>query len=421
MTVSFGLKSAQPIFRKILNSVRRLPKKAIPFLPIALLALPIIRLIRGAILIRCGDIVTRHIGHFALNTELYLCEKDKNINRPRGKYIDMPFFPSSPACNSQLLKMWKRVIKTYSALPLEALAWLNNAIPGGKVHNIGANINNDRDILNLLVNSTPHLSFTDEEEDRGRRFLESLGITEGTQYVCMTVRDSAYYNSIGVLNQRHSYRDSNIENYVMAAEELANRGFFVLRMGKIVEAPLVSSRKEIIDYAYKKFGDDFLDIYLGAKCYMCLSTGSGFDAIPTIFRRPVSFVNLLPIEAPFSSKNFIVYLSKAYLDAKDGRQLTLKEIIDMKLAYLASTETYEANGILFKENSPEEIRDVAVETIERLQGTWVTDPGGERLQDIFRQIMPLSLRDSIGRPMHGEFFIRYSENYLKNNPWWVEQ
>ncbi len=316
--------------------------------------------------------------------------------------------------------MWKRLIRTYPAPPLEALAWVNNATPGGRIHNIGANTNNDRDIFSLLANSKPHLSFTDEEEDRGRRFLESLGITEGTRYVCMTVRDSAYYNSIGVSNRRHSYRDSTIGNYIMAAEELAKRGFFVLRMGKVVEAPLISSKKEIIDYAYKKLGDEFLDIYLGAKCYMCLSTGNGFDAIPALFRRPVSFVNYLPLESPLSSQNYIVYLSKGYFDTKSERQLTLREIIDLKLAYLASSETYAAHGISFKENSPDEIRDVAVETIERLQGTWVSDPEGERLQGKFRQIMPLSLRDSIGRPMHGEFFIRYSEKYLRNNPWWVE-
>lgn len=421
MTVSFGLKSAQPIFRKILNSVRRLPKKAIPFLPIALLVLPVIRLIRHGILIRWGGIVTQHIGHFALNTELYLCEKGKNINSPQGKCIDLLFFSSSLVSNSQLLNMWKRVIKTYPALPLEAIEWVNNIIPGGEAHNIGANINNDRDVLNLLADSKPHLSFTDEEEGRGREFLESLGITNGTRYICLNVRDSAYYQSIGVSNHRHGYRDSLIENYALAAEELVNRGFFVIRMGKVCEAPLNSSKKEIIDYAYRKIGNDFLDVYLGARCHMCLSTGSGFDAIPALFRKPVSFVNYLPVEAPLSSQNYIVYLSKGHFDAKTGKQLSLKQIVDLKLAYKVSTDTYRANGILLKENTPEEIRDVAVEMVERLQGTWRSDPVGEELQNKFRKIMPLSLRDNRERPLHGDFFIRYSENYLKNNPWWVEQ
>ncbi len=407
-------------FNKVANRFRLLPRRAIPFVPIAMVVLPLIRLIRPWILIRWGGIVTHALGHFALNTELYLCERDRQVNRPKQKYVDLPFLPDLPVCNAQLLKMWKRVINTYPASPLEAIEWVNNVVPGGAAHNIGANVHNDRDILNLMAGTKPHLSFTDEEEERGRRFLESLGIKDGTPYICLNVRDAAYYNAVGMQNARHAFRDSSIENYVLAAEALVDRGFVVLRMGREVETPLVSARKKIVDYAYRQMGDEFMDVYLGANCYMCLSTGSGFDAIPAIFRRPVSYVNLLPIEAPASSQTYHVYLGKAHLDVKTGKQLSFREIVDRNFVYGISTEAYLKNGISLKENSPEEILDVAIETIERMQGTWIPDPVGERLQDKFRQIMPLSLQDSIGRPMHGEFFIRYSENYLKKNPWWVE-
>ncbi len=42
----------------------------------------------------------------------------------------------------------------------------------------------------------------------------------------------------------HDYRNSNIKNYFFAAENLARRGYYVLRMG--------SSNKEIIDKGISK-------------------------------------------------------------------------------------------------------------------------------------------------------------------------
>ena len=38
-----------------------------------------------------------------------------------------------------------------------------------------------------------------------------------------------------------------------------------------------------------------MDIYLGAKCRFCLSTGSGWDEIPSTFRKPMAYTNIVPI------------------------------------------------------------------------------------------------------------------------------
>lgn len=419
------LKSAvlQLVPNKITHRLRQIglpPRRAIPFLPIAVVVLPLIRLIRPWLLIRWGNLISHALGHFALNVELYLCERDRAVNRPKQRYVDLPFFGDSRVSNAQLLKMWKRTFNLYPASPLKAIEWINNIVPGGAAHNIGSNIHNDRDILNLMAGSAPHLSFTAEEEERGRRFLQSLGIKDGTPYICLNVRDPAYYKAIGVSNAKHAFRDSSIENYILAAEALADRGFFVLRMGREAEAPLVSSKKKIVDYAFNRIGTEFLDVYIAAKCYMCLSTGSGFDALPALFRRPISYVNLMPVEAPASSQTYLVYVSKGHFDNKTGKQLTFREIVNRNVAQNVLSINYNRNEISLKENSPEEILDVAIETVERIQGTWTTDSLGEKLQKQFRGIMPLLLRTYRGNPMHGEFFIRYSENYLKKNPWWVE-
>ena len=93
----------------------------------------------------------------------------------------------------------------------------------------------------------------------------------------------------------HDYRDPDIHDYVATVEELARRGYCTARMGATVKEPLQTTNTMIIDYATKG-RTEFLDIYLGAKCYFYLGDPCGLDAIPMVFRRPLAMVNLVPLE-----------------------------------------------------------------------------------------------------------------------------
>ena len=129
--------------------------------------------------------------------------------------------------------------------------------------------------------------------------------------MCLIVRDSGYLNRhINKENLNrwgyHNFRDGDVDKYVLAAEELTLRGYYVFRMGSNVKKPLKSSNPKIIDYANSKIRSDFMDIYLGAKCSFCISTSCGFDAIPVVFRRPIAYVfiqrnlNQLPYRSFFN-------------------------------------------------------------------------------------------------------------------------
>ena len=61
-------------------------------IPIYLLSIPtviIIRLIRPWFLIRWQGINSSRIGHFASETELYCCEIESGINKPKQNFIDL--------------------------------------------------------------------------------------------------------------------------------------------------------------------------------------------------------------------------------------------------------------------------------------------------------------------------------------------
>lgn len=392
-------------------------------LPLFILAVPAvlgIRLIRPWLLVRVGNMVSPRIGHFAGNTELYLCERDAGINVPAQRHVDL-FFMGLPISNKQLARMWKRVLRVGPAWILIPVGRVNRLIPGGAVHDVGHNAQHDRDINNLLDRFPPHLKFISEEQVWGETGLRAMGIPAGAPFVCLIVRDSAYLDAHmpTVAWDYHSYRDSNIQNYVMAAEELADRGYFVIRMGAKVRETLKSSHPKVIDYATNGMRSDFMDVYLGAKCDFCISTGAGYDAVPLVFRRPIVFVNSLPLGYLFTFRAQFICITRHHVAEKDGRELTLGEIFSRGVGFCLDASGYEKQHVRPMENSPGEIRDVVVEMAERLNGTWRAHDDDETLQKRFWEIFLVDATRN-GKPLHGEIRSRYGAAFLRNNRWWLD-
>jgi len=393
--------------------------------PSYVMAVPIVlalRIIRPWLIVRLGGLISSRIGHFAGNTELHLCEYDGGVNRPERRHIDIFYFATWPICNQQLAKMWKRTLRVWPAWILAPIARINQLIPGGAVHE-ACNTLNDRDVHNLLDEISPHLDFTAQEEAKGQANLQLMGIPLGSPFVCLTARDSAYLESHikGADFRYHNYRDVDVQNYVLAAEELASRGYYVLRMGSKVHASINSDHPMVIDYATNGMRSDFMDIYLGANCTFCISCGTGFDAIPILFRRPVAFVNHVPIGLLVTCQKNTLAITKHHVSKIDGRELSLREILnsDVGLAYLSSD--YESKDIRLIENTPEEICDLVIEMDERLNGTWQSHEDDELLQQKFWKIFPVDAIDVYeGVSLHGEIRSHFGASFLQNNRWWLE-
>ncbi len=368
-------------------------------------------------------LISTRIGHFAANTELYLCELDAEINKPKQQYVDAFYLSDKPECNATMTKMWGRTINILPVWILAPVKRINKLLPGGSVHEIGTNTQSDRDVHNLLDRFPPHIKLTDEEKSIGEANLRALGIPSGSPFVCLIGRDSAY------LEKRyksrdwsyHNYRDVDIQSYVLAAETLADRGYYVLRMGAVVHEPINSSHHMVIDYATHDLRSDFMDIYLGAKCTFCISCGTGFDAIPLIFRRPVVFVNHVPIGYLSTFQNYTLGLTKRHFSVIKNRELTLKEIVQSDLCVALRSSDYESKHVKLLDNTPEEVRDIAVEMDERLKGTWEQSDDDEALHQIFWDIFPTDVLDTNQqRPLHGTIKSRFGANFLRNNRFWLQ-
>ena len=401
-------------------------------IPIYLLSIPLIiilHLIKSWYLIRWGELISSRIGHFCINTERYCCERDAGINFPSQKYLDL-FYIRKYVCNKQLEKMWKRNLIVLPAWLLRPLSIVNrffcSFISSFKEHEII--IKNKFFIDSLMDKFSAHISFTDKEELKGKEILKKFGLEKDAKFVCLHVRDAGYlsrhtkHEYMDERWQHHSHRDGDIDKYVLAAEELARREYYVFRMGINVLKPLKSSNPKVIDYANSDMRSDFMDIYLGAKCNFFISPGSGMDAVSVIFRRPIAYIGHLPFgnfARKHNNNKKTLVLTKHHINKKNQQELAISEIFSANVAFAYTSDEYKSNDVELKENSPEEIRDLVIEMDERLNGQWKETKEDlllqKRLWSIFEHgIKRLNLKD-----IKMKIKIRFGAKFLRENQNWI--
>ena len=326
--------------------------------------------------------------------------------------------------------MWKKKFNFISGYLLDPINRVNKLIPGWQTHAIGImSFKLEHDIDNLIEKYQP-LNFTSEEETCGKKILNEFGLKDGDKFVCLSVRDSAYQQK--KINSRyrdwsyHDYRNHDIDNFVLAAEELTKKGYYVFRMGVIVNKPFNSNNPKIIDYANSNLRNDFMDVYLGAKCSFCISTGNGFDFVPYIFRRPIVLMSLPVGYLRTYSEKFLL-MTKHHILKKEKRKLTLSEIFSHGVAYAYDGKIYEQKGIELVDYTPEDIKDIAIEMVENLEIGKKPNPKDEELQKTFKSLLAsnikgINYRKEVNLPyhkFHGQIRSRFSTKFLRENEDWL--
>ena len=387
-------------------------------LPLAIFIVFIIRALSPFILIRFQPLSHR-IGHFSANIELYLCRREIE-NAKIQRTIDV-FYCKPPISNRYLKKMWGRVFHIcYLAHYLDRV---NRNLPGGKKHTFttdiyGAGYNfYGIDNKGLLQLTRPHLSFTPKEERRGYASLRDMGIPEKAPFICFFMRDSNYLKHFFKTSfYYHNFRDCNIQNCRLAVEEMANQGYYMLRMGAVVKEPFTSYHPKIIDYA-TKYRTEFLDIFLSAKCRFFITSFSGISGLPMIFRRPIAWVNCIPYYVKSENHTYCcfstsgvnnVFIPKKLWLKKKRRLMTFREILNSGAGGFTDTRQFDHNGIEVIENTPEEIKALIIEMNERLNNKWQCTQEDKELQARF-----WSLFDPA--QVNSNAFTRIGSAFLKQN------
>ena len=393
-------------------------------------------LIRPWILIRIDLIPSTNFGYFVLTPALYNCKKKLNIDQPKKKHIDLLCINQQgyKNYNKQIEKMWKREFNFFPSFLLKSIYIINNFIPFYKIPTLGMNSSHmrkmERDVDNLIENHKP-LNFTIEEEELGKQMLKKFGLNENDKFVCITVRDSVYQEkkiaSRDTKLSHNNFRNHDINDFVLGAEELVKRGYYVFRMGVVVEKKIKTNNPKIIDYPFSHYKNDFMDIYLGAKCSFCISTGTGYDEVPYVFGKPIAFLVLPVGEFRTHSKKFLLLTKHHYL-INEKRKLSLSEIFSRGLAYTFDSNIFKNKGIKLIDYKPEEIKEFILEMIEIFENKFVRNEKLEKLQLDFRRsyktnLNNLNLEEREKSPYlnpHQEIKSYFSKNFLYNNTWWLK-
>jgi len=221
----------------------------------------------------------------------------------------------------------------------------------------------------LLVPSARH-------RERGYRLLRELGVPEGAWFAGLHMREGT--------DRMRDVRNSDILTYRLAIEEIAKRGGWVLRMGDPSMRPLPPS-PNAIDYAHSGKREDWMDVFLWAEGRFFIATGSGPQMIPTTFGKPVAIANYGPIATIVCGKDDIL-LPKHYRHEKEERYLTLAERMSPDYGFIESVGTFAVKGIRVVDNTPEELRDLVIEMMDRLDGRHVDPEEQHALQGHFAEL-----------------------------------
>ena len=375
-----NLKSKLPPRFKKYASFGIIPK--IILLPFALITVTGFALFRPLILIQIHKVIDWRIGHFATNSEITRLKTIDYNNHHAKKLLTIYYFGSKIPSNNFLREIWNQNLPSVHG----HWGWLLNAITSKL-----ANMNSSTDSTNidlsglLLSENKPILAL----KRKHRSEIDLIkNLCNGDSFVCLNVRDSDFMSATRKRDMSyHNYRDSNISTYVKAAEALAEMGYTVFRMGAIVKEPLISKHPRVIDYATNGMRTEFLDIFLGAHCTFCISTGSGWDSVATIFRRPIMFVNNLPVFAASAITLPITIYPKLLADKDSSGTLSLKELTKRNLVTPHNSAAYADAGVEIRDLSSEELVEAVTEMAQRVKGTFVETPEQKEMQAKLKHIL----------------------------------
>ncbi|MDC0617403.1 TIGR04372 family glycosyltransferase [Candidatus Pelagibacter ubique] len=309
--------------------------------------------------IRLGKFRSDKIGHLSLEYEIILNEKLKKKNK--SNTIDL-WFKSKKICNLFYYNLRK---KDFFILPNfifnEVFILLKKTIIFNKHCFHGQS---DSDTNYVLDKTKSSITLSQSFIIKHLRILYDLGLRKKQKIVCLHLRDTAYRGYSKYTDYKNIHRP---ENYLKTIRYLIKKGYFVIRTGKRTKKILKIKNKYFLDYSRSNIRSDQMDIFLAHQCFFCISSGSGFDGVVRSFRKPVLFTNFLPIGYlhSFSKNNMTIFKHLIY---KKKRKISLKENLDLDLAFESNGEIFKEKNLKFVENTEQEVYNAVKDMINYLDG-----------------------------------------------------
>jgi putative glycosyltransferase (TIGR04372 family) len=350
------------------------------------------------------------IGHLAAEPDIFVKEGLLGLRR---WCFGVALSPPGMAANECLLEYWRRYLSVVrSPFWAEVLSWfarfpylrcevgrytlaINETAPSVAVQSAWGN----RPAL---------LALSERHQREGRALLSELGVPANAEIVCFHCREPGFSPADEAL---HSFRNCDIGNYLPAVEELAKQGYWCIRMGDPSMRRLDPMEK-VVDYAHLAIRSDWMDVFLCASCRFFLGSPSGLSEVASVFGRPSAMANQAPMSTLLKFGFNDVSIPKLLWSEAQQRHLGFREVFGSEIANFRFTNLYQERGLRLVENTGEDIRDLALEVLQRSGGGIGYSAEDEQRQQRFKALLRPGHYSYGGATRVGRDFLRKYESLL---------
>ncbi|HSW70865.1 MAG TPA: TIGR04372 family glycosyltransferase [Gammaproteobacteria bacterium] len=321
-------------------------------------------------------ILIQHIGHLTSEPDTFLKGQALGFI-PKRRYFILA--PTQRTANRHLIQYWRKHLTIFSnpllCLFLEMATRRYFAHYKSEFHqfNVFGGTQGVYHMNKLWDQRPPVIKLTASDESWGReRFIE-LGIPEGKWFVCLHVREGGFLPQNEPL---HDFRNAKVLNTQLALEEINRRGGIVVRVGDASMSPL--TLPGVIDYVHHPLKSDRMDVLLCAKARFFLGCSSGLAFLSMIFGIPIAHANMIPVDT-LGFRYCDLSIPKRIWSHAQGRYLRFSELFNSKDGSHIVSQQYRDAGLRPDENTPEDILDLTLEMLDRLEASFKSSQEDEEL------------------------------------------
>jgi len=290
-----------------------------------------------------------HILNNKIKPILLIKETEKITNSEVIKFL----LPSLKLLKNNSIYYKKNYMYQINKAPIElGLQFKENYYPPGIAINF---INQFLKKKNIIEQTVFKISTNNINECYKK--LSEYGLTKKDWFVVLHIREKK--------SDIDKLRDSDPLTYIEAIKFIISQGGKVIRVGDrtMTKLPKIDG---LIDYPFTNLKSEIMDVFLAAQCKFCLGTSSGYYSLPIFFGKPVLLVNYLNTAEFFALREGDLFLPKKLVYKKNDQHVKIKDVFGLQIGNYMTTDAYEKNNILIKNNSSDEILGATKEMINIL-------------------------------------------------------
>lgn len=247
--------------------------------------------------------------------------------------------------------------------------------------------------------------------DSYSKVITSIGWNPNDPFVCIHARGPGYSPSD---EHCHTLRNMPISNFIPAIEMLISQGINIVRMGDSSMEPL-APREGLFDYALSPLKSDINDLALASHALFFLGTPSGVYLMSYIFGVPVSCCNhCLPIVYSPTGRTCDLGMPKLVKRTSTNEIVHYEEVFGSGISEWRTPAEFEGSDYGLVENTPDEIRDFAYESLLRHTGEWADTEEDQILQECFSSFIRLGSYSYGSNANCSRFFMRKYSHLILN-------